>query len=219
LTYPGKCKIDVVVKCQGDGSSARKTMRPTAPDDIRPIEDYRDYLLLLVRLQLGSRPRAKLEASDVVQQAMLHAHERRSQFRGGTEGELLAWLRAILANDLATAVRRLDTQARDPGRERSLEAELEYSSSRLEGLLAVDQTSPSQRAVHGEELLRLTHAIARLPEDQRRVVELHYLKGLAVADVAEQIGRTRPAAIGLLFRGLKRLRERLREPGESGHGP
>ncbi|WP_406694260.1 sigma-70 family RNA polymerase sigma factor [Singulisphaera sp. Ch08] len=193
-------------------------MRRTAREDIRSVEDYRDYLLLLVRLQLGSRPRAKLDASDVVQQAILHAHERRDQFRGGTEGELLAWLRAILANALAAAVRRLDTRARDPGRERSLEAELERSSSRMEGLLAADQTSPSEGAVRDEEVLRLAHAIARLPEDQRRVVELHYLNGLTVADVAEQIGRTRPAAVGLLFRGLKRLRELLHEPGESAHG-
>jgi RNA polymerase sigma-70 factor (ECF subfamily) len=193
-------------------------MRPTARDDIRPIEDHRDYLLLLVRLQLGSGPRAKLDASDVVQQAILNAHERREQFRGRTEGEWLAWLRAILANALSTAFRRLDTRARDPGRERSLEAELERSSSRLEDLLAADQTSPSERAIRGEELLRLAHAIVRLPEDQRRAVELHYLNGLAVADVAEQIGRTRPAAVGLLFRGLKLLRELLREPGESGDG-
>ena len=191
--------------------------RDDAREDIWPIEDYRDYLLLLFRLQFGGRLRAKLDASDVVQQAILHAHENRSQFRGRTEGEWLAWLRAILANTLATAARRFDAQARDAGRERSLEAELERSSSRMEGLLAADQTSPSERAVRGEELLRLAHAIARLPEDQRRVVELHYLKGLSVADVAEQIGRTRPAAVGLLFRGLKRLRELLRDQGESRH--
>jgi RNA polymerase sigma-70 factor, ECF subfamily len=193
-------------------------MQRTARENIESIAYYRDYLLLLVRLELGSGARAKLDASDVVQQAILHAHERRAQFRGETEGELLAWLRAILANALATAVRRLDTQARDRGRERSLEAELDRSSSRLEGLLAADQTSPSERTVRGEELMRLAHAIARLPEDQRRVVELHYLKGLTVAVVAEHIGRTRPAAVGLLFRGLNRLRELLREAGESGHG-
>jgi RNA polymerase sigma-70 factor (ECF subfamily) len=193
-------------------------MPRTACDAIRSIEDYRDYLLLLVRHQLGSRLRAKVDASDVVQQAILQAHQRRTQFRGETEGEWLGWLRAILANALAAAARRFDTQARDPGRERSLEGELERSSSRLESLLVADQTSPSERAVRGEELLRLTHAIARLPEEQRRAVELHYLKGLAVAEVAEEIGRTRPAAVGLLFRGLKRLRELLRD-GESGHGP
>jgi RNA polymerase sigma-70 factor, ECF subfamily len=192
-------------------------MRFDARDDIRSVEDYRSYLLLLVRLQMGPRLRAKVDASDVVQQAILHAHERRAQFRGATEGEWQAWLRAILANALATMVRRYDTQARDPGRERSLEAELEQSSSRLEGLLAADLTSPSERAVRDEELLRLAHALAQLPDDQRRVVELHYLKGLTVADMAEQIGRTRPAAVGLLFRGLKRLRELLRDLVESGH--
>ena len=151
-------------------------MRPTTRDAIRSIEDYRDYLMLLVRLQVGPRLRSKVDASDVVQQAILHAHQSRAQFRGGTEGEWLAWLRAILASALAAAARRFDTQSRDPRRERSLEGELERSSSRLESLLVADQTSPSERVVRGEELLRLAQAVARLPEDQRRVVELHYLK-------------------------------------------
>jgi RNA polymerase sigma-70 factor (ECF subfamily) len=192
-------------------------MRPDARDNVLSVEDYRSYLLLLVRLQKGPRQRGKLDASDVVQQAILHAHERRAQFRGATEGQWQAWLRAILANTLATVLRRYDAKSRDPGRGRSLEALLERSSSRLEGLLAADLTSPSERAVRGEELLRLADALAQLPFDQRRVVELHYLKGLTVADMAEQIGRSRPAAVGLLFRGLKRLRELVRDPVESGH--
>jgi len=189
----------------------------TADTDERPLEDYRDYLRLLARLQLDPRLRAKLDASDVVQQAILQAHEGRAQFRGSTEAEWLAWLRAILANVLAAAARRFGTEARAVGRERSLEAELERSSSRLECLLAADQTSPSQRAVRGEELLRLAAALARLPEDQRQVVELHHLRGLPVAEVAAQVGRSRAAIVGLLFRGLKRLRQLLRQPeGDEG---
>ena len=185
-----------------------------ADADEQPLEAYRDYLRVLVRLQLGTRLQAKLDASDIVQQAMLQAHASREQFRGSTEGEWLAWLRAILANALAAAARRFDAGTRDLDRERSLEAELERSSSRLECLLAADQTSPSERAVRSEELVRLAHAMARLPEDQRRVVELHYLKGLPVAETAQRVGRTRAAAVGLLFRGLKQLRELLRNPGE-----
>ncbi len=183
----------------------------------RAIEDYREYLRLLVRVQLGSRLRAKLDASDVVQQAILHAHERRAQFRGETEGEWLAWLRAILANALTTEFRRFDAQARDLIRERSLDADLERSSSRLESLLAADLTSPSERAIRGEELRRLAEAIGGLPDDQRRVIELHYLNGLAVAEVADRIGRSRPAVVGLLFRALKRLRRTLRDPMEAEH--
>jgi RNA polymerase sigma-70 factor (ECF subfamily) len=155
-----------------------------------------------------------LDASDIAQQVILRAHEARGQFRGTSEAERLAWLRAILANVLAGAARRFDAAVRDVARERSIDAELELSSSRLACLIAADQTSPSQRAERCEDLLRLAAALARLPRDQREVVELHHLKGLPVADVAAEMGRTRPAVVGLLFRGLKKLRELLLESGE-----
>jgi RNA polymerase sigma-70 factor (ECF subfamily) len=180
----------------------------------RRLDKYRDYLRMLARLQLGTRLRGKLDASDLVQQTILQAHAHHTQFRGATEVEWLGWLRSILANALAAAAREFETAARDLSRERSLEAELERSSARLECLLAADQSSPSDGAVRGEELLRLAWALGQLPEDQRRVVELHHLKGLRVAEVAAEIGRTRPAVVGLLFRGLKNLRELLR--GRSG---
>jgi RNA polymerase sigma-70 factor (ECF subfamily) len=185
-----------------------------AESEGRPLEEYRDYLRLLARTQLGVRLQAKLDASDVAQQAILQAHAARGQFRGTTEGERLAWLRAILANVLAAAARRFEALGRDVGRERSLEAGLDLSSSRLEVLFAADQSSPSQRAVRGEELLRLAAALTRLPDDQRQVVELHHLEGLPVAEVAARMGRTRAAIVGLLFRGLKRLRQWLRDARE-----
>jgi RNA polymerase sigma-70 factor (ECF subfamily) len=183
------------------------------PDE-RPLEGYRDYLRLLARTQMDPRLQAKLDASDIAQQAILQAHQAQDQFRGRTEGEKLAWLRTILANVLAASLRRFEAKARDIGRERSLEGELELSSSRLECLFAADQSSPSQRAVRGEELLRLAAALSRLPHEQRQAVELHYLKGLQVADVAEQMGRSRAAVVGLLFRGLKKLRQLLQEREE-----
>src|SRR5262245_10037617 len=125
-----------------------------------PVESYRDYLRMLACVQLGPRLQAKLDASDVVQQAILQAHEARADFRGTTEAETLAWLRAILANVLTAAARQFATQARSVARECTLDAEPE---------VVADQTSPSQRAVRGEELLRLAAALAQLPIDQRRV--------------------------------------------------
>jgi RNA polymerase sigma-70 factor, ECF subfamily len=182
----------------------------TADAGQQPLACYRDYLLLLARLQMHAHMQAKLDASDVVQQALLQAHQAQDQFRGHSEGERRAWLRKILANTLATEARKFAGEGRDISRERSIEQQLDQSSSRLEILLAAEQSSPSERAVRSDELLRLAYGLARLPADQRQVVELHHLQGLAVADVAERIGRSRPAVVGLLYRGLKRLRELLR---------
>src|SRR5262249_62136164 len=84
--------------------------------------------------------------------------------------------------------------------------------ARLEAWLAAEQSSPSERVGHEEQLLRLAAALARLPDDQRVVVELHHLKQDAVADIARRLGKTEAAVAGLLRRGLKKLRELLHEP-------
>ena len=184
------------------------------------LEAYRAYLRLLAGVQLDPRLRGKLDPSDIVQETLARAYEKGEQFRGTTDAERAAWLRQILANQLAAAVRRhLEAGKRDAGRERSLYAALEDSSARLEALLTADHTSPSERAVHHEELQRLAEALAGLPEDQRQAVELHHLHGLSVEEVARELGRSESAVGGLLRRGLKRLRELLREPTGDGHEP
>src|SRR6516164_8308457 len=85
------------------------------------LQRYADWLRLLARLQIDRGLQAKLDASDVAQQALLEACRALPQFRGTTEAELIAWLRAILAHVLGDAFRRYHaTQARDLAREVSL---------------------------------------------------------------------------------------------------
>ena len=175
------------------------------------LERCREYLHLLARLHLDHRLQGKLDPADVVQQTLMRAHEKRDQFRGRTDAELTAWLRQILVNNLAEAVRRFAAESRDVARERSLEASLEESSARLESWLAADQSTPSQRFLRQEQGIRLADALAELPDDQRRAVELHHLIGYSVAAVGELMERSRPAVVGLLFRGLKKLRQLLKD--------
>jgi RNA polymerase sigma-70 factor (ECF subfamily) len=176
---------------------------------VRPVETYRSYLLLLAQLQLAHELQGKLDPSDLVQQTLLKAHQFGDQFRGSAEAERVAWLRTILANTLADAARKFAPRA--GMRERSLEASLEQSSRRLEAILAADQTSPSQRAIRNEQLIRLADALGQLPDDQRQAVEMRHLQGLATAEIAERMKRSVAAIGGLLQRGLRALRVSLDE--------
>ncbi|HKI33190.1 MAG TPA: sigma-70 family RNA polymerase sigma factor [Gemmataceae bacterium] len=175
------------------------------------LERFRHYLLLLARHQLGRQARGKLEPSDVVQQTLLEAHRKRQQFRGTTDAERAAWLRQILAFNLADALRHFGRDKRDAARERSLEQELEQSSMRLGSWLAADQASPSADAVRHEEAVRVAAALAQLPEANREAVVLRYYEGLSLDEISDRLGRTPPAVAGLLKRGLKQLRETLRD--------
>jgi RNA polymerase sigma-70 factor (ECF subfamily) len=182
--------------CDGDASD------PT-------LEAFRNYLELLARVRMDPRLRGKLDPADLVQQTLLRAVAAQERFRGD-DARRAAWLRTILARVMIDAVRKLGR----PGggeRERSLEAALEHSSARLEAFLAADLTSPSGRAERNERLLRLADALARLPEDQRRAVELRHLQGLPLAEIAAQMGRSADAVVGLIHRGLRALRRDLEE--------
>jgi RNA polymerase sigma-70 factor, ECF subfamily len=176
------------------------------------VERFRTYLLLLARLQIGRKLRAKLDPSDVVQQTLLDAHRQQEQFRGSTPAEMAGWLRRMLACNLADALRAFTRGKRDVARERSLTAALDQSSAQIGSWLQAQQSSPSQKAQRTEDVLRVAQALAKLPEAQREAVILHYWQGQTLAEVAAYLGRTTPAVAGLLQRGLKSLRALLAEP-------
>lgn len=186
------------------------------PGDLAP-ERFRPYLAALARLQVAARPwlAAKLDASDLVQQTLLRAHTARDQFRGQTPEELAGWLRTILTRTLANALRGLGQEKRNVGAERSLEADLDASCSRLDAWLAADQTSPSQRADAHERAAALAAAVAQLPPEQQQAVLFKHCHGMSLAEIAERMGRTPAAVAGLLRRGLQRLRELLAEGPKS----
>jgi RNA polymerase sigma-70 factor (ECF subfamily) len=175
-------------------------------------ERFRSYLRVLAELHLGRAGREKVDPSDVVQETMLEAHKKRHQFRGHTEAEMAAWLRAMLACNLADAIKALRRGKRDVSRERSLEAAINKSSSRLEAWLVASQSSPSERLDRHEAVLELLDALTALPSAQRRALVMRHCQGCSLAQIAEELDRTPAAVAGLLKRGLATLRTIL-HPG------
>jgi len=181
---------------------------PTTPE--WRLESYRDYLRLLAGLQMPPVLRGQVDPSDMVQDTLLKAHQKVDQFRGHTEAELAVWLRRILLNHLTEAMRKLGTTAHQ-GRQ-ALETSLEQSSARLEAWLAADHSSPCEKAIRHEELLRLSQALLQLPPNQRTALELKHLQSWSVEAISRHMGLSKLAVGGLLRRGMKKLRELMEEP-------
>jgi RNA polymerase sigma-70 factor (ECF subfamily) len=169
------------------------------------LEAWRDYLLLLANQELDSVLCPKGGASDLVQETFLEAQRDIGRFAGSTTGEWVGWLRTILEHNAANFRRSyLATEKRDVSREVPFGAGDDRRSFRGVQLVADIQT-PSACAVAGEQVWRLEQALTRLPEMQRRIVELRHRDGKSFAEIGLLTDRSAEAARKLWSRAIKRL--------------
>ena len=174
------------------------------------VERYSSYLTLLARTQIGRRLQGKVDPGDVVQETLLEMHRQFPQFRGETEPELLAWMRRILAGQIALTVRRFfGTKGRDVTLEQQLAVQLDESSQAIDGGLAASTSTPSQRASRREQAVLLAEALDKLPKDYREVIILRHLEQRSFAEVASRMGRSEDSVQKLWVRALASLRKSL----------
>jgi RNA polymerase sigma-70 factor, ECF subfamily len=172
------------------------------------VEDYRPYLRAVAERILGQnrRLRAREDASDVVQKALLRGYAERGQLQANTQEQFLAWLVAIVQNVALNTIRAgMDAQKRDARREQPLPADGDAGPELSDG-----RSTPSRQAVRKEEIVRLLAAVERLPPDEQEVVHLHALEGLSYDRVAHELGTTRDIVRGAWRRGFARLCALLR---------
>jgi RNA polymerase sigma-70 factor (ECF subfamily) len=168
------------------------------------LADCRNYLLLVANSAIGDCLRAKIGASDVVQETFLEAHRIFDRFEGTTQEDLLRWLTRILENKLGTVVKRYAQTAK---RNLSREQRVVTQDSSAQGLMAlVDQgESPSAVVNAREEALRLADALALLPDHYRQVIDLRIRQQLTFEAIGEQTLRTPEASRKLLARAIHQL--------------
>jgi RNA polymerase sigma-70 factor (ECF subfamily) len=126
---------------------------------------YRGRLRRMVEMRLDRRLQARVDASDVIQDAFVEVATRLEEYLRDPKLPLFLWLRLVVGERLARLHRHhLGTHLRDAGREVSLyrAAMPVASSAALAAQLLGKHTSPTQAAIRAERMLRLQEALNSL---------------------------------------------------------
>lgn len=174
------------------------------------LEACRGYLLAIAQRELDAELRAKVGASDLVQQTFLEAQRDFGRFHGETETEWLAWLRRLLLNNLANCARDYrETAKRQVGREVGLP---DADSSCFDGAGAsAAEPSPSKQAMAHERAEAVLRALDKLPPDYSQVVLLRYREERSFEEIGQLMGRSANAVRKLWLRAVERLKQYLIE--------
>jgi RNA polymerase sigma-70 factor, ECF subfamily len=206
------------------GSSERNRVRDSPVPGrlgLRQLDEwcrsYRDRLRLAVAMRLDRRVAARVDASDIIQEAFVEAAERFGQYEQDREDPAKAgltpylWLRFIALQRLLIVHRRhLKAQNRAAGREVALAGPgTSVTAAGLAELMVGTLTSPSRSAAKAESLDRLHAALQQLEEADREVLALRHFEHLSNEEAAGVLGIQPPAASQRYYRALKRLKERV----------
>jgi RNA polymerase sigma-70 factor, ECF subfamily len=173
---------------------------------------HRSRLRRMVDMRLDRRLQARIDASDVIQEAYVEVVTRLNEYLNQPSYPLLLWLRLIVGERLLKLHRHhLGTQMRDAGLEVSIYrgALPEASSAALAAQLLGQHTSPTQAAVRAERMMRLQEALNTLDAMDREVLSLRHFEELSLAETALSLGIEESATAKRYIRALKRLKATL----------
>jgi RNA polymerase sigma factor (sigma-70 family) len=164
-----------------------------------------------VRERLGGaipkRWRSLLALDDVMQQAYADAFLDIGQFVPQGEGSFTAWLLTIAKRNLLDALRLLEAEKRGGGRKQVKSPPGDESFVALCERLGSTSSTPSRKVVRSEACGALQRAVKRLPQAQRRVVQMYDLEGRPIGEVSATLGRSEGAIYMLRARAHRRLCE------------
>ena len=165
----------------------------------------------ILRNSLAKRLRPILDGSieldDVVQQAFVSAYEALGDAQPSSLAEFYVWLERIAEHDFYDVLRTRRRKKRDV--RRNVSADARDSIAAFIDRLAGDDLAPSRHARKQEAIAATQAVLARLPENQRRVIVARFFQRVSVADLAVEMGKTEPAIHALCARALKTLRKHL----------
>jgi RNA polymerase sigma-70 factor (ECF subfamily) len=182
------------------------------------LERHRHRLRRMVACHLDRRLAARVDPSDVVQEALADAARKLDDYLRERPLPFYPWLRRLAWERLVKLHRRhLRAQGHSVRRETpGVLALPDESAMELAQRLVSSGTGPVSGLVRQELRQRVQSALARLGERDREVLVLRYLEGMTTREVAATLGVSEGAVKMRQLRALDELRRLL--TGAAGEG-
>ena len=161
----------------------------------------------MVAARMDDRVAPRVDPSDVVQEALVVAHERLSEYLKQADSPFYPWLRQIGWDRLVEAHRKhIDSDKRSVRREVSMQLS-EASAVHLAQQMPANSTSPSRHLVRKELRGRIRAILGELPDLDREILILKHLEELSNSECAAVLGITVMAVKKRYLRALSRVRD------------
>jgi len=188
------------------------------PDAInRLLERHREALRRMVDMRLDARIRQRVDASDVVQEAMMEANRRMPTYIENPAMPFHLWIRQIATDRLIDQHRRhVVSQKRSVDVERApvVAANLDHSTIQFGPQLVDRELTPAEAAIRAEMQRRFEAAIEEMDEHDQEILVMRHFEKLSNQEVALALGLTEPASSMRYLRAVRRLKKLLNVNGD-----
>jgi RNA polymerase sigma-70 factor (ECF subfamily) len=180
---------------------------PGAVDKL--LGEFREPLRRVIDLRLDPAVARRVDASDIVQDVLVEANQRLTEYLKKPDMPFHLWLRHLAQDRIIDTHRRHRlAQRRSVDREQPINrpAWADESSVTLAAQLVDAEPTPTTEAIRHELARRLAAAVDKLSDDDREIVLMRHHEGLSNQEVAAALNLTEAAASMRYLRALRRLR-------------
>ncbi len=178
----------------------------------RLLDRHREAVRRMVQMRLDHAVARRVDASDVVQDVLLEASQRLTEYIRNPSMPFHLWLRQLAKDRMIDMHRRhRGAQRRSVDREQNMSSfnSDDQSAADLVSLLRDAELTPAASALRKEMEERFVLALDKLEESEREIIIMRHFEHLGNGEVAEALGLSAPAAGMRYLRAIRRLRELL----------
>jgi RNA polymerase sigma-70 factor (ECF subfamily) len=175
------------------------------------LEHYRKRLRHMIGLRLDKRIAARVDPSDITQEALKTAHCRLPEYFANPQISFYPWLRRIATDRMADAYRtHVAAERRSVLKEHVWKPDLnDESVAELAQSIVTSSIGPDEQALEQERHQQVVVALGQLKPPDREILVLRYLEQLGVREIADVLEISETAVTSRHLRALQRLRRLL----------